>query len=332
MLEFSVQAERSVVGFSPVRALLSTGITSLWHEKARQGLRLIAPDDPACAIGEYDGDRFTTVRPHDRIRALHRRRVVRGFREVAQAWVDQLGPCRVDVVDPHLLDEGSRLFFELLVHQVGGTVKVRCATGAADAAGLLPKTVSERDRRIEYLVSAAAQLHATEADFLYSQAAGYLGTGDAWTAERILRAVVRQRPTTTGWKDLELACAMLGRPLGADSRSRGDDRRPAAGPDGLHGPQLRLEGGWELLEKWSTTAGQIARNAAHSALFAVADRTVFGTYEIINDLTQSRDFFVVLRGGLTIKIHIRDIDTFAIAYIGPQDTAPGIDHSTDRSA
>ena len=334
MRHLTVRAESGVIGFLPVRALMDAGVTATWPRPARVGLKLIAPDDPACAALVNEEARVEAARrqPADRLRFLHREQVIRSFREVGRAWLEQVGPCRIDVIDAHLLDDGSRAFLDVLVAQSDGLVAVRRA-GLADAKDLVPATVTARERRIELLARTSGQLTDEEVDFLHEQAMGYLRTGDSWTAERILRAVLRRRAVPAVWDELRLACALLGRPLEADFRSlRRWELEPGATGAGVRRPALRLDSGWDLLERWSATANQIEKNAVHKALFAVVDRTVFRTYETFEDAAQPQEFFVRLREDLVLKIRIRDVDTFGIAYVGSAGRAPGIDLGTGRAA
>ncbi|MCX4679715.1 DUF6235 family protein [Streptomyces sp. NBC_01433] len=365
MRRFAVRAEIGTVGFSPVRALINTGATATWPRQARIGLKLVAPDDPACATDEEEENGTVRGRAHAPDRVPYGEWVVRSLREVARAWLDQVGPCRVDVIDAELLDDGSRLFFSALAELAelsDGLITVHCpAAGTTGSAvpvgligpvgpvglvGLVPEVASARERRIEYLATSTGRLSGEEADFLYRQALGYLGTGDGWTAERILRAVLRLRPTPAVRAKLRAACALLGRPLNPGHHAPGAEPGPApehhppgrapghtpdgAGPAG-RGP-LRLHSGWERVERWAETAGQIHKNAVHKALFAVADRTVFRTYETYDDATQPLDFFVPVREGLILKIHIRDLDSFEIAHVGSIDEVPGIGREIDRAA
>ncbi|MFI5617935.1 DUF6235 family protein [Streptomyces sp. NPDC051567] len=338
MSRFAVRAECGVVGFSPVRALIPTGDTASWPRRARIGLRLLAPDDPACVTVGTAGTAGTaearrslagTAPERGRAGGFHRERVVSDFRAVGRAWLDQVGPCRIDVVDGELLDDGSRLFFETLAEESGGMVTIRCPAGPGGPAPV-PAVVSERERRIEYLAGPASRLSGEELDFLYEQAVGYLGTGDGWTAERVLRAALRQRPTPAVRDGLRLARAMLGLPPegGRPAPARWRDPRPS--PTGRPRPPLRLDSGWELLERWSGTAGQIHRNAVHKALFAIADRTVFTAYETFDDTAQPRDFFVLVKGDLILKIRAHDFHAFGIIYVGSVSGAPGISLGADR--
>jgi hypothetical protein len=90
------------------------------------------------------------------------------------------------------------------------------------------------------------------------------------------------------------------------------------------GIRLRLTTGLRRLEQWSATAGQIERNAVYRALFAIIDGSAFQTYEIL-DAERTREFFVVVREDLVIKIRLPSWNTFAILYIGAPAAAPDVD-------
>ncbi|MFI1888507.1 DUF6235 family protein [Streptomyces jumonjinensis] len=333
MRQFAVRAERGVVGFSPVRALINTGVTAEWPRRARVGLKLVAPDDPACATYEEEREESRTepVRARGPNRPSYREWVVRSLQEVGQAWLDQVGPCHVDVLDADLLDDGSRLFFATLAALSDERVTIRCPVGPATGpADPVPGVASARELRIEHLAASVGGLTGEESGFLHREAIGYLRSGDGWTAERILRAVLRHRPTPAAWRGLRAACAMLGRPLDIGRRSLRLRPPGGAGPAG-RGP-LRLHAGWERLERWSETAGQIDRNAVHKALFAIADRTVFRSYETYDDPARPLDFFVQVKAGLVLKIRIRDLDAFEIAHVGSVEASPEIDLGTGQAA
>ncbi|PNG23831.1 tetratricopeptide repeat protein [Streptomyces cahuitamycinicus] len=215
MRQFTVQAEGGAVGFSPVRALLRTARTAEWSSRALIGLKLIAPDAPACATIEDKASLTDAARAHDRIRFFLKDRLLRNFRDVGQAWLAETGPCAIDVVGAENLDEGSRLFFETLAELAGTAVTVRFVIGHRDTAQLRAEA-NERTRRIEKLAAQAAAPAEEDLDFLYEQAVEYLGTGDSWTAERILQAVLRHRSTPSVWGRLGLAYAMLGRTVEAE--------------------------------------------------------------------------------------------------------------------
>ncbi|MER7762772.1 DUF6235 family protein [Streptomyces sp. NPDC097619] len=353
MREFAVRAEPGVVGFSPVRALIATGDTLAWPPAARAGLRLVAPDDPACPPAGNEGSR---AGPEPE-RPARRERIVADLREVARAWYAETGPCRVEVAEADRLDDGTRLFLAVLLEVSGGTVVVRCPAGDTAVEPLPPVRPSDREARLERLSVPTHPLTAEQAGHLCDEAAGYLVRGDGWTAERLLRAVLRQWPAPEVWAGLREACTLLGRPL--DPR-RPVRRQPAVRPSAalphlpaqrralaVPPPQpaaargvavpgrrpLRLDSGWEVLESWAETAGQIDKNAVHKALFALADRTVFRDYETRDDGPTPLDLTVRVREGLVLKVRIRDLDTFDITGVGVPGEAPGIGRSgTGRMA
>ncbi|MFM9371427.1 DUF6235 family protein [Streptomyces sp. Da 82-17] len=100
---------------------------------------------------------------------------------------------------------------------------------------------------------------------------------------------------------------------------------PAESLNGLRRPHFRLDSGWDVLEEWSRSAGQIEKNAVHKALFAVTDHTAFVDYEILDIVAESRDVFVLVRQDLVLKVRLRDLDAFEIAYVGPVAGAPGLE-------
>ncbi|PRH80819.1 hypothetical protein C6N75_02060 [Streptomyces solincola] len=364
-----MRAESGVIGFLPVRALLGAADTAVWPRPARAGLRLVAPEDPVCAalvdlLDEEDHVDAARRQPPDRLVLIHRERLTRSFLEVGRAWLEQVGPCRIDVIDPHLLDDGSQAFLDTLADQGEGRVDV-CWGGFADARDAAPVELTPRERRIERLVGFGGRLTDEEVDFLHEQAVAYLGAGDGWTAERILRAVLRRRAAPLLLSELRMVRAMLGRPLDVDLRPPGLRRQPgpgatdggsrgsgggsrgggggsrgggggggrsgSGGGGGTKPLGLRLGSGWDLLERWSGAAHQIERNAVHKALFAVVDRSVFTAYETLEDAARPREFFVRLREDLVLKLRVRDLDVFEIVYVGSVGEAPGIDLGTGRA-
>lgn len=91
------------------------------------------------------------------------------------------------------------------------------------------------------------------------------------------------------------------------------------------GIRIRLTTGLRRLERWSATAGQIEKNAVYQALFSIIDGSVFRTYEILDDTERSREFFVVVREDIVIKVRMAGFDTFGILYIGSPAEAPDPD-------
>lgn len=87
---------------------------------------------------------------------------------------------------------------------------------------------------------------------------------------------------------------------------------------------LRLSRGSWHLDRWADGAAQIHKNAAYAALFALVDGSAFSTYQVLDDVDRGREFFLVLREDLVIKVAVANFDTFGLLYIGPPDGAPGL--------
>ena len=85
--------------------------------------------------------------------------------------------------------------------------------------------------------------------------------------------------------------------------------------------RFRLETGIEVLEDWSETASQSAKNAVHKALFAMVDGTLFRTYRIVDDYQRPSELFVIVKDDLLMKIRIHCFDSFGIVHIGPLTAA-----------
>jgi hypothetical protein len=97
--------------------------------------------------------------------------------------------------------------------------------------------------------------------------------------------------------------------------------------------RFRLNMGMARLDEWAATAGQIDKNAVYKALFSVSDGTVFQNYKVLDDVHQPREFFVVVREHLVIKISFHESDAFGILYIGPINDTPALDEiGFDKSA
>jgi hypothetical protein len=89
--------------------------------------------------------------------------------------------------------------------------------------------------------------------------------------------------------------------------------------------------GLDLLGDWSARATQSQRNIVYAIIFAVADRDVFTDYDVIDDVENHMEFFVLAKNDLIVKIRIDGFDSFAILYIGPGCTAPGLDPARSLS-
>jgi hypothetical protein len=104
----------------------------------------------------------------------------------------------------------------------------------------------------------------------------------------------------------------------------------STGPTGATGPRFRLDTGLPLLEQWATTASQTQKNAVYKALFAVTDGSVFRQYIVFDDREHSREFSVMVKEDLVVKICILDVDAFAIRYIGTLGSESNIDLGINR--
>ncbi len=84
----------------------------------------------------------------------------------------------------------------------------------------------------------------------------------------------------------------------------------------------RLNLGMHRLEEWAASATQVEKNVVYDALFAVLNGTVFSNYRILNDLERTREFFVIVRDNLVVKIRFCDSEEFGIEYIGEPIAPP----------
>ncbi|MFE9737467.1 tetratricopeptide repeat protein [Streptomyces sp. NPDC006477] len=207
-------ADRHTVGFGPVKALIGRVDKSAWPREALIGLKLIAPDSPECASVRSESSLTDAAQGHDRIRFFLKERLLRNFRDVAQAFLAETGPCVVDVTSAEDLDEGSRAFFEALAGVPQGDATVRMTVGPADGEAL-SHTPSATEKRIDDVLRQAAP-SGDDLDFLYEEAIRYLSIGDSWTATRILTALLPHRGTPAVWGRLGLGYAMLGRTFEAE--------------------------------------------------------------------------------------------------------------------
>jgi hypothetical protein len=91
----------------------------------------------------------------------------------------------------------------------------------------------------------------------------------------------------------------------------------------IAGRHNQLNGGLDVLDTWSETATQAARNAVYRALFAVTDGSVFRFFQTSSHRARSDEIMVYLRADLVMTISQTEADLFGIAYIGPLDGAPG---------
>ncbi len=97
--------------------------------------------------------------------------------------------------------------------------------------------------------------------------------------------------------------------------------------------RFRLDMGMGRLEAWAATAGQVDKNAIYKALFSVSDGKVFQNYKVLDDVHQAREFFIMVRDDLVIKITFHETDAFGILYIGPINDVSELEQiDIDKSA
>jgi Family of unknown function (DUF6235) len=91
----------------------------------------------------------------------------------------------------------------------------------------------------------------------------------------------------------------------------------------IAGRRNQLNAGLDVLDTWSETASQAARNALYRALFAVTDGSVFRFFQTSSHRARPDEVTIYLRADLVVTISQTEADLFDIAYIGPLDGAPG---------
>lgn len=91
----------------------------------------------------------------------------------------------------------------------------------------------------------------------------------------------------------------------------------------IAGRHNQLNAGLDVLDIWSETATQAARNALYRALFAVTDGSVFRFFQTSSHRARPDEVTIYLRADLVVTISQTEADLFDIAYIGPLDGAPG---------
>jgi hypothetical protein len=95
---------------------------------------------------------------------------------------------------------------------------------------------------------------------------------------------------------------------------------------------LRLTSGFEVLDRWSQDADQSAQTVVYEVIFAVAERSVFSDYVVVDDTEKATEFFVLARCGLAVKFTLHSLESCGIVYIGPAADAPGLDRMPGRAA
>jgi Mg2+ and Co2+ transporter CorA len=85
-----------------------------------------------------------------------------------------------------------------------------------------------------------------------------------------------------------------------------------------------LNTGIDLLDQWSNTATQAARNTVYRALFAITDGSVFTTFHTVANPERPSELVICLRDDLVLTISHTEHGTFDIVYIGLPESAPSL--------
>jgi hypothetical protein len=96
-------------------------------------------------------------------------------------------------------------------------------------------------------------------------------------------------------------------------------------PASDHPYSFMMTAGLDVLDEWSASAVQSQRNIVYRILFAIADKTAFCDYIVLNDVRSHMEFFVLAKSDLVVKFRLEDFESFSVLYIGPACTAPGLD-------
>jgi hypothetical protein len=97
----------------------------------------------------------------------------------------------------------------------------------------------------------------------------------------------------------------------------------------LAGGHLQLNGGLDVLDAWSETAPQAARNTVYRALFAVTDGTLSQSFMTMSHRDHPAELAICLREDLVVTISRTEPGFYDIAYIGSVDDAPGLGVDVD---
>jgi hypothetical protein len=80
--------------------------------------------------------------------------------------------------------------------------------------------------------------------------------------------------------------------------------------------RLRLGQGSDILESWTEGASVRDTNAMAAALFSLVERTVYHQYPVIDDSTLAREFVVVVRDDLAIRVRLEHVEKFSVLFVG----------------
>lgn len=90
--------------------------------------------------------------------------------------------------------------------------------------------------------------------------------------------------------------------------------RPLEPAGRVNHPSIRLDTGTEVLERWAATAAEHEKTLVYAALFAMADRVLPRSYDIVEDEFELSQFAVLLPG-LVLRMRMHSFDSYGIVAI-----------------
>ena len=211
-LEF--RAERSAIGFGVVKQLLrEIGYRPRTKPEAL-AYRILQPDDEEALRAQEAGSLTEAAVYDDQIRFFLKARAVRSFRNTILGLQDVLDGVRIRISQAERLDEGSLLWLETLATLRPLTsIVLELGDGARSVPAYEP---SARERTLEDAF-ALTVLDDEGAAVLREGAKTSINAGDSWSAERLLRRLLREKDDSELFNMLGLTYTLLDRTIEAES-------------------------------------------------------------------------------------------------------------------
>lgn len=212
-----VAATSSPIGFAPVKALLAALEVSAEDANTDVGksMRILHPLDSELASKVRAGASLTdAATPDEQIRFFQSQRATRSFVKLADHIKDMFPDIAVTVSSSHLLDAGSKTFFDVAA-RVSGWIVTYCPAALSEA---VVYQADQNELRILDYFSPSAQ--AMDVERLQDAAFEYINVGDAWTAKKLGEKLRASNSSPRTWNLLALAHAMLGETLEAEFHYR----------------------------------------------------------------------------------------------------------------
>jgi uncharacterized protein DUF6235 len=90
--------------------------------------------------------------------------------------------------------------------------------------------------------------------------------------------------------------------------------RPLEPVGSVNHPPIRLDTGVDVLERWAAGAGQDEKELVYAALFAMTDRMLLRSYEVVEDEDELSQFAVLLPG-LVLRMRVHSFDSYGVVSI-----------------